>query len=187
METTGSRRFQTRGIPVWFQENNKVHFDSVQLGWSPSSIFFFNLSGWFWCPARLENLWTSLFPQPGAGQLPRQIERGDLFLNLLQLRMNTSVPKPRLPQLPTNFHSLLVPCRQYPLAFPSIENHESSTLHTPCVCMTLRVRKIYCTRRNQEVVKSKQTHREIQDPTNAGCYRTNKPVSLHKGHATTIT
>lgn len=70
------------------------------------------------------------------------------------------------------------------LVFSATQNHESSTLPIPCVCLTLQVKKMHCARRNQEVVKSEQTQRNSR--SNKHWLLLNKQARLptHGPHST---
>lgn len=94
------------------------------------------LPRWFCCPARLGNLWSSLFPQIPTGLLPRQTEI-DLLFSISQSLWVLST---------SCWPSLVTPCPSYsgfhswpnPLAFSltRIMSHQPS--RTPCAAWPSR-------------------------------------------------
>lgn len=186
LETTRSSPRHSSGTSVWLQENIPVHLDSVGLGWSPGSIFFFflffNLSWRFWCPARLENLWTGLFPQLGAGLLPRQTERGDRFHNLLWLRIPV-FPSPYCPNFELTSPALLILGRQSSL-------QQRTMSHQPCIhpvsAWLSRSEKFTVHEESRKLSNPKQTQRNSRSSQH-GLLRNQQAISLHHGHTTTTT
>lgn len=145
-------------------------------------LFFFNLSWRFWCPARLENLWTSLFPQLGAGLLPRQTERGDRFHNLLRLQIPV-FPSPYCPNFRLTSPALLILGRQSSL-------QQRAMSHQPCIhpvsVWLSRSEKFTVHEESRKLSNPKQTQRNSRSNQH-GLLPNQQAVSLHHSHSTTTT
>lgn len=165
----------------------KVH--SGSFGFSGSRVesrfyfflFFFNLSWRFWCPAKLKNLWTSLFPQLGAGLLPRQTERGDRFHNLLRLQIPV-FPSPYCPNFKLTSPALLILGRQSSLQQRAMSHQP---IHPVSVWLS-RSEKFTVHEESRKLSNPKQTQRNSRSNQH-GLLPNQQAVSLHHSHTTTTT